>query len=139
MKISVNYDDTDVAKALSKIIKDSNSEEFVKLFTPMICGSSQTCDHFFKLMLGNKLPDIIPNGTLCKMYYGNLGYGVDKEATKEKFADQDENVTVTIKEFRGYHEYSPYTIECMVVTASGLNRLDTTCVQTKDLEVIEEF
>jgi hypothetical protein len=47
MKISVTYDDTDVAKALSKIIKDPNAEEFVKLLTPMICGSSQTCDHFF--------------------------------------------------------------------------------------------
>lgn len=139
MKISVNYDDTDVARALSKIIKDSNAEEFVKLFTPIICNSSQTCEHFFKLMLGNQLPDIIPNGTLCKMYYGNLGYGVDKEATKEKFADQDENVTVTVKEFRGYHEYSPYLVECMVVTGTGLTRLDTTYAQTKDLEVIEEF
>ena len=139
MRISVNYDDTDVAKALSKIIKDSNSEEFVKLFTPMICNSSQTCDHFFKLMLGNKLPDIIPNGTLCKMHYSNLGYGVDKVATKEKYADENENVTVTIKEFRGYHEYSPYNVECMVVTTAGLTRLDTTYIQAKDLEVIEEF
>lgn len=139
MKISVTYDDTDVAKALSKIIKDSNAEEFVKLLTPMLCGSSQAVDHFFKLMIGNKLPEIIPNGTLCKMYYSNLGYGVNREATRDKFADQDENVTVTIKEFRGYHEYSPYTIECMVVTTAGLNRLDTTYVQTKDLEVIEEF
>lgn len=139
MKVSVTYDDTDVAKALSKIIKDSNAEEFVKLLTPMLCGSSQAVDHFFKLMIGNKLPEIIPNGTLCKMYYSNLGYGVDREATKEKFADQDENVTVTVKEFRGYHEYSPYTIECMVVTTAGLARLDTAYVQTKDLEVIEEF
>ena len=139
MKVSVNYDDTDVAKALSKIIKDSNAEEFVKLLTPMLCGSSQAVDHFFKLMIGNKLPDIILNGTICKMYYGNLGYGVDKEATKEKFADQDENVTVTVKEFRGYHEYSPYNVECTVVTTAGLNRLDVTYVQTKDLEVIEEF
>lgn len=139
MKISVNYDDTDVAKALGKIIKDSNAEEFVKLLTPMICGSSQAVDHFFKLMIGNKLPEIIPNGTLCKMYYNNLGYGVDREATRDKFADQDENVTVTIKEFRGYHEYSSYTIECMVVTTSGLTRPDTSYVQAKDLEVIEEF
>jgi hypothetical protein len=139
MRISVNYDDTDVAKALSKIIKDPNAEEFVKLLTPMLCGSSQAVDHFFKLMIGNKLPDIIPNGTLCKMYYSNLGYGVDREATRDKFADQDENVTVTIKEFRGYHEYSSYTIECMVVTTGGIARLDTTYVQAKDLEVIEEF
>jgi hypothetical protein len=139
MKISVNYDDTDVAKALGKIIKDSNSEEFIKLFTPIICNSSQTCEHFFKLILGNKLPDIISNGTLCKMHYSNLGYGVDKEATKEKYADQDENVTVTVKQFRGYHEYSPYLVECMVVTGAGLTRLDTTYAQTKDLEIIEEF
>ena len=139
MRISVNYDDTDVAKALNRIIKDSNSEEFVKLFTPMICGSSQTCDHFFKLMLGNKLPDIIPNGTLCKMHYSNLSYGVDKDATKEKFADQDENITVTIKEFRGYHEYSEYHIEYTDVLDSGATKKDTTYVQAKDLEVIEEF
>ena len=139
MKISVTYDDTDIARALEKIIKDSNSAEFVKLLTPMLCTSSQATDHFFKLMLGNKLPDIIPNGTLCKMHYGNLSYGVDKEATKEKFADQDENITVTIKEFRGYHEYSPYLVECMVITASGLTRPDTSYAQTKDLEVIEEF
>jgi len=45
MRISVNYDDTDVAKAFSKIIKDSNAEEFVKLLTPMICSSSHACDH----------------------------------------------------------------------------------------------
>ena len=139
MKVNVTYDDTDVAKALSKIIKDSNSEEFVKLLTPMICSSSQAVDHFFKLMIGNKLPEIIPNGTLCKMYYGNLGYGVDREATRDKFADQDQNVTVTVKEFRGYHEYSGYTIECMTVTTGGLVRLDTTYVQAKDLEIIEEF
>ena len=31
MRVTVNYEDTDVAKALSKIIKDSNAEEFVKL------------------------------------------------------------------------------------------------------------
>ena len=67
MKISVTYDDTDVAKALSKIIKDPNSEEFVKLLTPMICTSQQGTEHFFKLMLGNKLPEPIPIGTLCKV------------------------------------------------------------------------
>jgi len=138
-RISVNYDNTDVAKALSKIIKDSNSEEFIKLLTPMICSSSFACEHFFKLMLGNKLPDIIPVGTLCKIHYSNLGYGVDKDATKKKYADQDENVVVTIKEFRGYHEYSPYLVECMVVTGAGLTKLDTTYVQEKDLEIIEEF
>ena len=139
MKISVSYDESDVAKALGKIIKDSNSEEFIKLFTPIICNSSQTCEHFFKLILGNKLPDIIPNGTLCKMHYGNLGYGVDKEATKEKFADQDENVTVTIKQFRGYHEYSQYTIEYTNVLPAGTTKKENAYVQAKQLEVIVDI
>jgi len=139
MRISVNYDDTDVAKALRKIIKDSNAEEFVKLFTPIICGSSQTCDHFFKLMLGNKLPDIIPNGTLCKISVANLGYGSNKDAIREKFADEDGKVVVTVKEFRGYHEYSEYHIEYTDVLNSGATKKDTTYVQAKDLEIIEEF
>jgi hypothetical protein len=139
MKISVNYEDTDVAKALSKIIKDSNSEEFVKLFTPMICTSSQTCEHFFKLMLGNKLPDVIPNGTLCKISVNNLGYGSHKDAIREKFADENDKVLVTVKEFRGYHEYSEYHIEYNDVLDSGVIKKDTTYVQAKDLEVIEEF
>lgn len=139
MRISVNYDDTDVAKALSKIIKDSNAEEFVKLFTPMICSSSQACDHFFKLMLGNKLPDVIPNGTLCKISVNQLGYGCNKDAIREKFADEDDKVVVTIKDFRGYHEYSEYHIEYTDVLDSGATKKDTNYVQAKDLEILEEF
>lgn len=139
MKISVNYDDTDVAKALSKIINDPNSEEFVKLLTPMICSSHHASEYFFKLMLGSQLPNVIPNGTLCKVYVNNLGYGCHKEAIREKFADKDDKVVVTVKEFRGYHEYSEYHIEYTDVLDNGSTKKDTTYVQAKDLEVIEEF
>ena len=139
MRISVTYDDTDVAKALSKIIKDPNTEEFVKLITPMICSSSHACDHFFKLMLGNKLPDIIPNGTLCKISVSNLGYSSHKDAIREKFADENDKVVVTVKDFRGYHEYSEYHIEYTDVLDSGATKKDSTYVQARDLEVIEEF
>jgi hypothetical protein len=139
MKISVNYDDTDVAKALSKIIKDPNSEEFVKLLTPMICDSSQGVNHFFKLMLGNKLPYVIPEGTLCKISINSIGYGIDKEATRQKFADMDDKIVVTIKEFRGYHQYAEYVVEYTGVVAAGTTRVNTDYVAEKDLEVIEEF
>lgn len=139
MKVNVTYDDTDVAKALSKIIKDSNSEEFVKLLTPMICDSSQGVNHFFKLMIGNKLPEIIPNGTLCKMSVNNLGYGIDKEATRQKFADMDDKIVVTVKEFRGYHQYSEYVVEYTGVIAAGTTKVNTDYIAEKDLEVIEEF
>ena len=139
MKVSVNYDDTDVAKALSKIIKDSNAEEFVKLLTPMLCNTSQGVDYFFKLMIGNKLPALMPNGTLCKIAVDNLGYGPNKQAITDKFADQDGRVVVTIKEFRGYHEYSQYSIEFTNVQADGTTKKDYTYVNLYELEVIEEF
>ena len=139
MKVSVNYDDTDVAKALSKIIKDSNAEEFVKLLTPMLCNNSQGVDYFFKLMIGNKLPALMPNGTLCKIAVDNLGYGSNKQAITDKFADQDGKVVVTIKEFRGYHEYSQYSIEFTNVQPDGTTKKDYTYVNLYDLEVIEEF
>lgn len=139
MRISVTYEDTDVAKALGKIIKDSNTEEFVKLLTPMICSSQHATEYFFKLMLGTKLPDVIPNGTLCKISVNNLGYGSHKDAIREKFADEDDKVVVTVKEFRGYHEYSQYHIEYTDVLDNGTTKKDTTYVQMRELEVIEEF
>jgi hypothetical protein len=139
MKVSVNYDDTDVAKALSKIIKDSNAEEFVKLLTPMICCSNQAVDHFFKLMIGNKLPEIIPNGTLCRIAVNNLGYGSNKQAITDKFADQDGKVVVSVKEFRGYHEYSHYNVDFTDILSDGTIKKDYTYVNLNDLEVIEEF
>jgi hypothetical protein len=140
MNISVTYDASDVAKALSKIIKDPNAEEFVKLFTPIICGSSQTVEHFFKLMIGNKLPDIIPIGTLCRMPVDSIsGYGVDKELTRQEFADADDKIVVTVIGFRGYHEWSTYAVEYVAAVGKGSNKRDTTYVRTNELEVIEEF
>jgi len=139
MRVSVTYEDSDVAKALSKIIKDTNQEEFVKLLTPMICTSQHATEHFFKLMLGNSLPEIIPNGTLCKIKVDSLGYSSNKDLIREKFADTNDKVVVTIKEFRGYHEYSQYHIEYQNVLPAGSLKTESTYVSVKELEVIEEF
>ncbi len=140
MKISVNYEDTDVAKALGKIIKDSNSEEFIKLLTPMLCSSSQATECFFKLMIGNKLEEPIPNGTLCKIPVKHLGWGINETGIREKFADEDDKIIVTVKEFRGYHEYSQYAIEFTDVLNDNINtKKSTTYVKFDDLEIIEEF
>jgi hypothetical protein len=139
MNISVNYDDTDVSKALGKIIKDANSEEFIKLLTPMICTSHQATEHFFKLMLGNSLPDIIPNGTLCKIKVDRLGYSSNKDLIRKVFADENDNVIVTVREFRGYHEYSQYHIQYKNVLDNGDTKDETTYVSVKELEVIEDL
>jgi hypothetical protein len=139
MRISVNYDETDVAKALSKIIKDSNSEEFIKLITPMICSSQQATEYFFKLTIGNKLPDTIPDGTLCRMPVSTIGYGMDKALTREKYADSDGCIIVTVRDFRGYHEYSQYHVEYTGIDDKGNVKKDSTYVRANELEVIEDF
>ena len=139
MRVSVTYDDTDVAKALTKIIKDPNAAEFVKLLTPMICQSSNATNWFFKLMLGNDLPHVIPNGTLCKTSVNNLGSGSNKEAIKAKYGDEFGNVIVTVREFKGYHEYSNYQIDYTNVDDKGNDKKDYTHVQASELEVIEEI
>jgi hypothetical protein len=139
MNISVNYDNTDVAKALSKIIKDPNSEEFIKLITPMICSSAQACNQFFKLMLGNKLPDVMPVGTLCKLEVSQLGYGSNKNEIRDRYADADDKVVVTVKEFRGYHEYSDYEVTYNNVKPNGDTNIESTYTSTRYLDIIEEF
>ena len=139
MRVSVTYDETDVAKALTKIIKDPNAAEFVKLLTPMICQSSNATNWFFKLMLGNNLPHVIPNGTLCKTSVHNLGYNSNKDAIKTKYGDEFGNVVVTVKEFKGYHEYSNYMIDYTNVDDKGNDKKDYTHVQASELEVIEEL
>ena len=139
MKISVSYDETDVAKALSKIIKDPNAEEFIKLLTPMICANQPATEYFFKLMIGNKLPDIIPSGTLCRMPVNSIGYGMNRESTKQMYADSDGCIIVTVTGFRGYHEYSQYIVEYTGITNAGDTRKDTTYAQLVELEIIEEF
>lgn len=139
MNVSVTYDDSDVATALDSIMDHHNTKEFVKLLTPMLCQSSQATTLFFKLMLGNKLPDIIPVGTLCKTHVNNLGYGSYKENIKNKYGDKDGNVIVRVGEFKGYHDYSNYQIHYTNVSDDGRDRQDYTHVQADALEIIEEL
>ncbi len=139
MIISVTYRDTDVAIALEKIIKDSNSKEFIKLLTPMLCQSSPASNYFFKLMLGSKLPEVIPVGTLCKTHVNNLGYGSNKDAIKAKYGDENGNVVVTVDEFKGYHEYSNYKIYYTNVDDQGNDKKDYTHIQADQLQLIEEI
>lgn len=139
MKVSVTYDETDVAIVLKKIIKDDNAEEFVKLFTPMICQSHDATSWLFKLILGKKLPEIIPVGTLCKTHVRYLSYSSNKDAILAKYGDEFGKVIVTVKEFRGFHDYSNYIITYTAVDDKGNDKPDTTSIKAEDLEVIEEI
>ena len=139
MKISVTYEDSDVAKALESMIKHNNSAEIVKLLTPMLCSSSEGIQHFFKLMIGNKLFEVIPNGTLCYMSIEQIGYNANKNIIENSDLCVDGNIIVTVKDFRGYHEYSAYTVEYTNILVDGTRKKDITYTSTKYLNVIEEF
>lgn len=140
MNVSVTYDETDVAIVLKKIIKDDNAEEFVKLFTPMICQNHNATNWLFKLILGKELPEVIPNGTLCKTHVKNLSFSSNKAAILAKYGDEFGKVLVTVNEFRGFHEYINYIISYMDLDDQGnLFKQATTGIQADELEVIKEI
>jgi hypothetical protein len=141
MNISVTYDDSDVAHALRKIIKDENKDEFVKLLTPFLCSNNHAITYFFKLMNGSKLPEIIPDGSLCRILVQNLDYNANKSALlKSNLVDDQEKVIVRIKEFRGWHEYSNYTVTYTNIHDDLLtNYEEKSYAIASALEVIEEI
>jgi hypothetical protein len=139
MNISVSYEDSDVAKALESIIKHPNSAEFVKLLTPMLCGSSQAIQHFFKLMIGGELPKVLQNGTLCYMPVNQVSYGANKDLIGNSELCIDGNIVVSIQDFRGYHEYSTYSVEYTNILDDGTRKKDVTYVSAEYLEAIDEI
>ena len=139
MNISVNYEDSDVAKALESIIKHPNGAEFVKLLTPMLCSSSQAIQHFFKLMIGSKLQEVIPDGTLCYMPINQMSYSSNKDLIGNSDLCIDDNIIVSIQGFRGYHEYSTYMVEYTNILEDGTRKKDITYVSAEYLTVIDEI
>ena len=141
MNVQVTYDDSDVAKALESIIEDPNWKEFVNLLTPLLCQNSQATTWFFKLMLGNKLPEIIPNGTLCKMLVKDLDYNANKNALMNThLIDNECKVIVRVKEFRGWHENYNYIVRYTNIhNDHGGEYEESSYAQVESLEVIEEL
>ena len=139
MKISVTYNETELARLLEQIINHPNSSEFVKLFTPLLCESHLASEYFFKIFLGDKLPDIIPNGTLCKAPIEQLGFLSNKSLIKNKFADETGKIIVKIKAFNGFHQYCEYRIEYQNVLSNGTTETKETVISSDHLEIFEEF
>lgn len=139
MKVSVTYEETDVAKSLERIIKDSNSAEFVKLLTPMLCNSSEAIQHFFKLMIGGVLPEVIPKGTLCHLNIVHLSYNAKTELIRASDLCIDDEVVVRVTDFRGYHEYSPYVVEYTNILEDGTRKKDITYTSANNLTIIDEI
>lgn len=139
-KINVSYEDTDIALALESIIDHKNKEEFVKLLTPILAESHKGIDYFFKLLIGKKLPEVIPSGTLCKIPVHALGYSAYKEnIVKSDLIDDFGNIIVTIDAFKSYNAYQNYHVKYTNVLDNGTREITFCYVDGEYLEVIEEI
>lgn len=135
MSISVVYDETDILRALKSFVSHTNEDEIIKLLHPVFVTDSKLTQHLFKLLIGNKLPDVLPNGTLCKCNVNHITYNDSERKALLYAADSQGNITVTIEEFRGYNQWAEYEIKYK--QSSGV--FTTTYVSKDYLETIEEF
>lgn len=140
MNISVQFEESDLHKLLSDMIVHPNKEEYLKLLVPILCESHKASDWFFRLHMGKTLPEIIPKGTLCYIKVANLGYDSNKDLIRNSnLCNEQDKVICTIKEFKGYHNYSMYTIGYTNVNDNGDYIEATSSTDHASLEIILEF
>jgi hypothetical protein len=140
MKIHLEFDETDLYNTLKSMINHPNAEEITKLLTPFIGSSSDCSKWLFKLILGRKLPDIIPVGTICLTHVNNLSYEIDKPKTiKSELSDNNGMIACTIKEFRGFHDWKHYEVESLGLDTGGRQKTFSSYLMSEQLEIMEEF
>lgn len=139
MEISVQYDETDIAKLLSQIIVHPNAEEFVKLFTFQLGSYPCATKHLFKLHLGHKLFEPFVKGTLCYLHHQYVSYSANIQAMKNAGVINDDGlVIVQVMDFRGYHENSNYVVTYDNIVNGKREKGNSWC-NHNDLKIIEEF
>lgn len=140
MKIHLEFDETDLYNTLKSMINHPNAEEITKLLTPFIGASPDCSKWLYKLILGRKLPDKIPAGTICLTHVNNLTYDMDKPVTIESdLCDNNGMIACTIKEFRGFHEWRHYEVESAGIDKTGKQKIFSSYLMSDQLEIIEEF
>ena len=140
MNINIKFDETDLALALKSVIKHSNQKEMINFFSHMIGESNKASQWFFKLTLGNSLPEILPNGSLCKISVKDLTYGISLDKLLDSnLTDSDGYCVVKITEFRGFHAYSEYTVEFTNIDVSDIRSKSTASVSFDKLILIEDI
>ena len=140
MKIHLEFDETDLYNTLKSMINHPNAEEITKLLTPFIGSSSDCTKWLFKLILGRKLPDIIPVGTICLTHVNNLSYEINKPKTIESdLSDNNGMIACTIKEFRGFHDWKHYEVESLGIGDKGIQKTFSSYLMADTLQIMEEF
>lgn len=129
MNIHVNYDETDVYKLVDSIISHSN-RDYVRLIAELIAQDSKAVEFAFKLAIGNKLPEIIPNDTLVKVNTNHIYVDYRLKIQQQNLADQNGIAIGKIKCYNGCTKWQEYD-----VTIGD----DSYSFQAKHIEIMEEF
>lgn len=136
-KISVYLEDSAISTILDNIIDHPNKENLVNLLDRMISESHNASTKLIQLYFGEKLFDVIPNGTLVYVDPSYLYYDADKQKTLDL---HDGKVVGTVHKFMNYHEYSNYLVKIKSIQKStGNEMIFDTGVPHDKLKVIDEL
>lgn len=119
-KVSIDLTEADVAIMVKDVCKniqtDDKTEDIAKLLTELLLKSTEGCNQFVQIILGNGLPNAFYAGDVVRCYWDRLSMGLsDADKIHEELIKNDlinDNLVVCkVQSFRGYAEYFPYTIQ----------------------------
>lgn len=139
IKTHIQFDETDVAKILERVITGDNKEEMIKLFTPIICEDNNSVELLAKVYIGHSLPRLIPEGSFCYVNYDNIGYvSQNKVQLYQDNRDENNMLVGVVGEFRGYHK-DMYKVTFKLKDDKGDVTEDYSYIRSYNIEVIKEF
>ena len=120
-KVNITLTEKDITAMLEDICQTVQStkkaNDITDLFTELLLKDAKVCNHFIQIILGNGLPEALREGDLVRCNWKRLKVGLSdadpifEMLNENNLLNADEDVVCTIKSFRGYTEYFPYTVE----------------------------
>ena len=120
-KVNITLTEKDITAMLEDICQTVQStkkaNDITDLFTELLLKSTEASSLFVQVMLGNGLPEALREGDLVRCNWKRLKVGLSdadpifEMLNENNLLNADEDVVCTIKSFRGYTEYFPYTVE----------------------------
>lgn len=120
-KVNITLTEKDITAMLMSICQTVQSikkaNDITDLFTEVLLKSTEASSLFVQVMLGNGLPEALCEGDLVRCNWKRLKVGLSdadsifEMLNENNLLNADEDVVCTIKLFRGYTDYFPYTVE----------------------------
>lgn len=142
MNISVNYEDTEIATLLKSVIKHPNDTEIIKLLSSAICNNHRLAELFIKCTtVDYKLPGIYEKGTIVKVPIDEISYSKSSRdvVKNSRLNIGNDMMYATIEAFRGYDQYSEYSINHEWLDGSGEVIKETNFIQGKYIILLDDI